>query len=279
MEGEFFGELIGDPTAADHYYETQTQPEDCVEMSVADIVGQDTGHEPTESQVDTLAQHTPSTVNLNPATGQPEPAYNPATGTDLQDAPELLAHYHVSATYVDDTTATASGAPGTGIDALEQDLAAGDKVIAGVDGPYIWNAIGDGPAIDDGHADHGVVVTGIDTTKGIVYLNDSGVPNGGEEEVPIQVFENAWGTSGDAMVVAQPGGDHSDTTVTSDTTPASDPHLVDPLPSSHSVSEEASITGTVASAGATAAYWAYRRKVRRSAAGPRPPKAPKPPAS
>ncbi len=278
MEGEFYGELIGDPTAADHYYETQTQPEDCVEESIADIVGQETGHEPSESQIDTLAAHTPSTLSVNPVTGQPEPAYSQSTGTDLQDAPELLAHYHVSAQYADDTTATASGAPATGMDVLEHDLAAGDKVIAGVDGPQIWNAIGDGPAVDNGHPDHAVDVTGVDTTKGIVYLNDSGVPHGGDEAVPIATFEQSWATSDDAMVVAQPaGGDHSDTTLTTDTTPLPspspiDPHLVDPIPSEHDLAEKASVIGTVATAGATVGYWAYRRQTRHS-------KAPKPPTS
>jgi len=282
MEGDFFGEMYGDPAAAEHYFEPQTQPLDCVEMSAADIIGQETGHEPTESQITTVAEDIPSTVNVDSATGQPDPAYDPATGTALQDAPELLAHYHVSASYVDDTTATASGAPGTGMQVLEQDLANGDKIIAGVDGPQIWDAIGDGPVTDPGHADHAVVVTGVDTSKGVVYLNDSGVPNGAEEAVPIQVFENAWGTSGDAMVVAQPGSDHSDTTVTSDTTTSAgnpgmpaDTTLVNPTPNLHDVAEKASITGTVASAGATAAYWAYRRRTRR-ATTPRP-RLPKPP--
>jgi len=282
MDGELYGEMYGDPGAAEHYDEPQTQRLDCVEMSVADIVGQETGHEPTESQIDTLAEDTPSTVDFNPATGLPEPAYIPSAGTDPQDAPELLAHYHVSATYVDNT----SPGDATGMIALEHDLAAGDKVIASVDGPYIWNAIGDGPVTDQGQADHAVVVTGIDTTKGIVYLNDSGVQNGAAEAVPILVFENAWETSGDAMVVAQSdSGDHSDTTVTTDTTPpsdnmpANDLHLVGPLPGSHSVAEDASITGALASAGATAAYWACRRRARRSAVRSHPSRPTRPRAS
>jgi hypothetical protein len=118
----------------------------------------------------------------------------------------------------------------------------------------------------------------VDTAKGIVYVNDSGVPRGGDEAVPIATFEQSWATSGDAMVVAQPaGGDHSDATLTTDTTPLPspspiDPHLVDPIPSEHDLAEKASAIGTVATAGATVGYWAYRRQTRHS-------KAPKPPTS
>jgi hypothetical protein len=254
MEDGFYGELIGNPTAAEHYFEPQTQNLDCEEMAVADVVGQETGHQPGEAEITTLAEHTPSTVNVNPATGQPEPVYVPSTGTALQDAPELLAHYHVSAQYFDNTTATVSGAPGSGLEVLQQDLAAGDKVIAGVDGPYIWNAIGDGPANDPGHADHVVVVTGIDTTKGVVYLNDSGVPNGGDEAVPISVFQHAWDTSGDAMVVAQPTGHDEITTV-----PAG-PAQATPTPAASGGYGLAGGAGLAAAAGATAAYWANQRR-------------------
>jgi hypothetical protein len=258
------GELYGDPAAAEQYFEAQTQPEDCVEMSVADIVGQETGHEPSETTITTLAEDTPSTVDFNPVSGDPEPVYSPSAGTDLQDAPELLKDYGVNAAYVAGTTATASGAPGSGMGVLEQDLASGDKVIASVDGPEIWTAAGDPTDVTDTHtADHAVVVTGVDTTTGMVYLNDSGVPDGAGEAVPIAAFEQAWGTSGDAMVVAQPGA-HDDTTTTAPSAPdpsAPDPAASDPaapgLPGGYKFAEAAGLT---AAAGATAAYWASQRK-------------------
>lgn len=247
------GELYGDPGAQEHYCEPQTQAEDCVEMSVADIVGQETGHEPSETDITTLAEHTPST-EPNPLTGGEQPAYSTATGTDLQDAPELLAHYDVTGHFTDDTQI--SGLP-TGMTALEHDLASGDKVIAGVDAPEIWNAVGDPTnVVDTHHADHAVVVTGVDTSKGVVYLNDSGVAKGAGEAVPISVFEQSWGTSGDAMVVTAPtGAEHVDTA-----TP--------PLTAGshgHGLEDAAGVTAAVA--GATAAAWAAKRKSRAAASG------------
>jgi hypothetical protein len=260
MEGfEMDGATFGDPAAEAQFCVAQTQPEDCVEMSIADVVGQETGHEPSEGAITTLAEDTPSTVNVNPATGDPEPAYNPSAGTPLQDAPELLKDYGVTARYVDDTSATASGAPGTGMGILEQDLASGDKIIASVDGPEIWTAAGDPTDVTDTHtADHAVVVTGVDTTKGIVYLNDSGVPNGGAEAVPVSAFEQAWGTSGDAMVVTEPAA-HDDTTTTVPVDPTqATPTPAGPAPSGgYALAEGA---GLAAAAGATAAYWANQRK-------------------
>jgi hypothetical protein len=278
-------ELIGDPVAAEHYWEPQTQPLDCEEMAVADIVGQETGHEPTEAEIVTVAERLPSTVDVNPATGEPEPVYDPATGTDLHDAPELLAQYGVpGARYVDDTTPSASGAPQSGMTVLQQDLAAGDKIIAGVDGPTIWDAIGQPYTTDPGHADHAVEVTGIDPVKGIVYLNDSGVPAGGAgEEVPISVFEQAWATSHHAMVIVPPSGtEHGDTTsatLTSDTTPATEHStasehatIIDPVPSPSELAERAGLAGTVAAVGATAIALAAKARNRRAGPGSGPSK-------
>jgi hypothetical protein len=46
-----------------------------------------------------------------------------------------------------------------------------------------------------------VVVTGIDTTAGVVHLNDSGIKTGRNERVPLATFERSWATSQTLAVV------------------------------------------------------------------------------
>lgn len=81
---------------------------------------------------------------------------------------------------------------------LESKLDDGYGVIAMVHAGDIW-----GPEHDTGHgADHALVVAGIDHDRGVVILSDPGSPNGNQEEVPIDQFEQAWSASGDEMLVA-----------------------------------------------------------------------------
>ncbi len=193
------GLLYGDPMEQAGYYETQTQNYDCVEMSAADLIEQVTGYDVSEAAITSEAEQLPSGYDADPLTGQPADMYDPNSGTDLRDAPALLETYGVQASYTDDSTA-ASGGAATGISALESELAAGHQVIASVDAETVWNSVAGTDSPDAGVADHAVVVTGIDSTNGVVYLNDSGTPNGAAEAVPLAVFEQAWATSGHAMV-------------------------------------------------------------------------------
>ena len=48
-----------------------------------------------------------------------------------------------------------------------------------------------------------VVVAGIDTERGVVLLSDPGSPDGNLEEVPIDVFMDAWADSDNSMIVAE----------------------------------------------------------------------------
>jgi hypothetical protein len=195
------GMLYGDPTTQAGYYETQTQNDDCVEMSAADVIEQVTGYDVSEAAITTAAQHMTSGYDVDPLSGQPDALYDPDKGTDLRDAPALLEAYGVQASYADDSTATGVGAA-TGISAIEDALTSGHQVIASIDAETVWNSVLGTGALDAGVADHAVVVTGVDTTNGVVYLNDSGAPNGAAEAVPLSVFEQAWATSGHAMVTA-----------------------------------------------------------------------------
>jgi hypothetical protein len=107
------GGMYGDPAAAAQYWRRQ-HDSNCAEMAVADVVGQVTGHEPTEQQINAAAEATPSVAHRGSI-------WNPGGATNNQDLPVLLAHYGVRAVADQSTTG-----------ALEQDLAQGRKVIVGL---------------------------------------------------------------------------------------------------------------------------------------------------
>ena len=172
--------MYGNPGAAAPYWGRQ-KLDDCVEMSVADVVGQITGHEPAEQQIDQLAQTTPSKTHSGPI-------YTQGHGTPVADIPALLAHYGVQGAVVNHGSSAA----------LEQDLAHGQKVIVIVNNATIWNASGDRT-----NPNHAVVLTGIDTKANVVHLNDSGVPHGRDEKISLATFEHAWAASQNQAVVTK----------------------------------------------------------------------------
>jgi predicted double-glycine peptidase len=175
MEG-----MHGDPAAAAPYWRYQQQDYDCGEMAVADVVGEITGHQPTEDEVTAAAENVPSVNHSGPI-------YRPASRTSNNDLPVLLAHYGIPASGVHTNT-----------DALIQDLDQGRKVIVGLNDKIIWNKPGDRSV-----ENHFVVVTGIDTRAGMVHLNDTGSSGGRDEQVSMANFEQAWGTSNDFAVVTK----------------------------------------------------------------------------
>jgi hypothetical protein len=62
-----------------------------------------------------------------------------------------------------------------------------------------------------------------------------------------------------------PATDHDDATDPSPITdhfPTIDTHIVDPLPNPETMAKDASVTGTVAAAGGTLAWWAWRGRKR-----------------
>jgi hypothetical protein len=169
--------MYGDPAAAAPFWRQQHGP-DCAEMAAADVVGQVTGHEPTEREITSLAESTPGSTG----TGR---IYYGRRGTPTKNLPVLLAHYGIQ-----------SSLDHPSIGGLEQDLAQGHKVITPVNGPTLWNAPGPRNRVT-----HDVVVTAIDTQAGVVHLNDSAKKTGSDEQVPLATFEKAWATSQNTAVV------------------------------------------------------------------------------
>ncbi|MDT5348435.1 MAG: hypothetical protein QOH91_1722 [Mycobacterium sp.] len=90
-------------------------------MAVADVVGQVTGREPSEQQIEGVAENTPSVAHGGSI-------WHPGGSTNNLDLPVLLTHYGVRSTIVNANTS-----------ALEQELAQGHKVIAGLNSQILWN--------------------------------------------------------------------------------------------------------------------------------------------
>jgi len=179
------GQMYGDPAKAATYWRYQHQ-EDCGLMAVADVVGQLTGREPSQIGIETRGIFTKSESHRGDVYF--------FDGTSPEDMVMLLEKYGIQS---DLTT-------GNSIGTVEQDLAAGHKVIAAVNGETIWNyPAGQGQRTQ---ADHAVVVTGVDTGANIVHLNDSGTPNGRDEQIPLATFSQAWETSNDLLIVTQATG-------------------------------------------------------------------------
>ncbi|OSC23840.1 hypothetical protein B8W69_22955 [Mycobacterium vulneris] len=179
------GQMYGNPQQAAAYWRYQHQ-EDCGLMAVADVVGQLTGHEPTQLGVELRGIFTPSQSH-----GGDVYFFD---GTSPQDMVMLLQHYGIQS---DITT-------GNTMQGLEQYLAGGHKVIAALNAETIWNyPRGKGQR---GQADHAVVVTGVDTTNNVVHLNDSGTPSGRDEQIPMATFTQAWSTSNNLLIVSRQTG-------------------------------------------------------------------------
>jgi hypothetical protein len=194
------GTLYGNPGAAAPFWRYQGFEDDCVEMAVSDVVGELTGRQPPEQAIVKLAQSTPSTVHTGPIYTKPKKR-KPGSGTAFDDEPALLAHYGIRAASTDQESAAQSGVP-TGMTALEQDLVKGRKVIVGVNSEVIWSEpVEDKTPDGQPEANHAVVVTGVDTEAGVVHLNDSGIEQGRDERVPIDVFARSWASSDNQMTV------------------------------------------------------------------------------
>lgn len=175
------GQMYGNPQAAAPYWRYQIG-EDCGLMAVADVVGQVTGKEPSQVGIELRGVFTRSEVHHG--------GVYLFDGTSPQDMVLLLSKYGVQSQLT-----TGNTLPG-----MEQDLAAGRKVIAAINAETIWNyPQGKGQRTN---ADHAVVVTGVDTRNNVVHLNDSGTPNGRNELIPLATFTRAWATSNNLIIVA-----------------------------------------------------------------------------
>ena len=171
--------MHGDPAAAAPYWRYQQQDFDCAEMAVADVVGEISGHSPSEGEVTGAAGNIPSLAHSGPI-------YSGGR-TSNKDLVPLLAHFGIQA-----------GVLHPGMDTLIRRLDQGRKMIVGVNDKTLWDVRG-----DRSRENHFVVVTGIDTKANMVHLNDSGVEAGRDEQVSLATFEDAWSKSDNFTVVTR----------------------------------------------------------------------------
>jgi hypothetical protein len=186
LSGIAHAETVGDPDDMAGWHVAQTY-DDCALMATADVVGQMTGDAPSEDEIISYAQSTPSVAQPGDMIyHQGVTDDDPDAGTIFKDLPIVLAHYGVDGHYVGNSN----------MDALMGVLRDGGAVIVNLNSQYIWG--GDGQKTE---ADHALVVTGVDTDNDIVHMNDSGTEDGANEQVSIETFTAAWQTSGNEMVV------------------------------------------------------------------------------
>ncbi|OBG50206.1 C39 family peptidase [Mycobacterium sp. E735] len=189
--------VYGDPDAAAEFWQQQSYEDNCGLASVADVVGEVTGHSPTEQQIIKLAQHTPSSIRDGPIyapTG--DPAHDgPNGGIDMADTVVLLEHYGIKSHMTYDKHPDE-----VGLSSLEQYLGANRKVIAWVNSGTILNSNDQRTS-----ADHLLVVTGIDTDKDVVHLNDPYADHA-NTKVSIGTFMTAWKIGQESIVVTAPPG-------------------------------------------------------------------------
>lgn len=189
--------VYGDPDAAAEFWQQQSYEDNCGLASVADVVGEVTGHSPTEQQIIKLAQNTPSSIRNGPIyapTG--DPAHDgPNGGIDMADTVVLLDHYGIKSHMTYDKHPEE-----VGLSSLEQYLGANRKVIAWVNSGTILNSNDQRTS-----ADHLLVVTGIDTNKDVVHLNDPYADHA-NTTVSIATFMTAWKIGQESIVVTAPAG-------------------------------------------------------------------------
>ncbi len=180
--------VIGDPASDEQAWHLQEEPDSCAVAAQEFVIAQLTGQDPGEAALrDEAAEHG---------------WYLPGDGTPPQDVGNLLEAHGLDV----------ERDSGASVDDLGDALAGGEKVIVGVDADEIWepglDPADDSSASDQGHpgqdANHAVELIGLaDTELGpVAVLDDSGVPDGAGEVVPLGEFVDAWDDSGDFEVEA-----------------------------------------------------------------------------
>jgi hypothetical protein len=172
------GRIVGDPWAASEFWFEQSFNGSCLPASVAQIYEAYTGEDVTDLDFVSLVNESGGWV----------------VGPD--GAPGLMPE---SAVQLLDTVGIPAELVYSDVSGLVEALDAGQAVMVAVDSGEYWT----GESVEDDAPDHAVVVTGIDVESGIVYLSDTGTPDGNMLEVPLDVFEDAWADSDNLMVVCE----------------------------------------------------------------------------
>lgn len=172
---------IGNPSEYEHSWFFQEHNGYCVPSSITQVIEAQTGH--TIHSYDDVVREAHA---LGIPVGD--------TGMTMPQAQVVLTHFGIPSHV--ETPASQQQA----ITDLANYLEHGRSVILSVNASPIWyhSDTIDNPS---GHADHALVVSAINTQTGVVTLSDPGTQYGNEEQVPLEVFLDAWHASGDQMLV------------------------------------------------------------------------------
>ena len=185
---------------SEHWFE-QAVNGTCVPSSIAQIVSEYTGEEfPNE---DAFVQYALDHGMF--------PDGDISAGMTADDGAAILEAAGVPATVQAGT-----------LEELDQMLADGHGVMIAVDSGY-WDpeqeALDEAAGTDVG-ADHCVLISEIDHEAGVVYLSDTGHPDGDMLAVPMDEFIDAWSESGNLMITADEPSPNLDHDTGDATTPA-----------------------------------------------------------
>jgi hypothetical protein len=185
---------FGNYDANQQYWYYQGNYATCGMMAVASVIGQLTGTMPPQQEIINLAATTPSGVDIG------KPIYSEPDGAKMVDLVKLLNLYGINA----DQTDFVNGQRQLALDTMTTALSQKQGVIVFVNNNAMYNAYAQTyldsrvypPEPGDGTSNHFVSVISVNTTKNVVYVNDSALLNGKAFPLPLDKFMDAWKTSG-----------------------------------------------------------------------------------
>lgn len=189
--------LVGDPFGDAELWFEQAVNGTCAPSAIAQIVSEYTGETfANEEEFANWAIENGVMEVLPDGT---------TTGMYAPDIVDMLEAHGVPAELED----------GLEIQDLKEMLADDVGVAVMVDADEYWGPMyGYDPGPEDNAINHIVMVTGIDEDKGVVYVNDTGTPDGEAMEIPIEYFEDAWEDGNNQAVVCdEPAPDTAAATV------------------------------------------------------------------
>ncbi|MGW0162845.1 hypothetical protein ACWDUN_26330 [Mycobacterium sp. NPDC003323] len=202
---------FGDYTANKPYFIFQGDAQSCAIMASAGIIGQLTGVMPTQQQILEQAWNTPSDVISGEAIFEGDgDVPGKHWGTYTTDVLKLLNLNGVDA----DVTTFLKSQRQFAVETLNASLADKQGVIVSVNASVLLKAHENTffhperyrPPSHTLNSNHMVIVLSVNTTKNVVYINDSAWENGQGLPVPLDKFLDAWQTGGHTMVTAQLAG-------------------------------------------------------------------------
>ncbi len=185
LPGEVIQGIIGNPNLDIATWHMQNNLDTCAIVSQEFIIESLTGRHISE---DTLKY-----------TAELHGWYTPGGGTPMEHVGDLLEAFGIHV----------QREQGASLEEMAERLSQHQKVIVGVNAQDIWyrgtpnDPLASYPGIPGQQADHAVEVIGINDTRPdhpLVILNDPGNPDGRGIEIPIDIFSEAWATSGNYMV-------------------------------------------------------------------------------